>query len=271
MMKWGLICSSNVKKSLSLARDIHDFLSENGTVFVEKDMAHHFDKKGLALSRMDDQADVVVTVGGDGTILRTVKEIEKPVFAINSGGMGFLSEVESKYAMDGLQRVIDGQYTIEERSKLRVDLDGKRLPDAANEITVQTAMIAKIMYFQLFVNNELIETMGADGIIVSTPTGSTSYALSVGGPIMDPTVDAMIAAPLAPFRLSARPWIVPLKKTIRISVLPKSKETKLVIDGNHMELVTPESQIHITGSERKARFVRFGESFYQMVRLKLVR
>ena len=113
--------------------------------------------------------------------------------------------------------------------------------------------------------------MGADGIIIATPTGSTSYALSVGGPIMDPTVDAMIAAPLAPFRLSARPWIVPLKKTLRVSVLPKSKETKLVIDGNHMEIVTPESQINITGSEKKARFVRFGESFYQMVRLKLVR
>jgi NAD+ kinase len=270
-MKWGLVCNPNLKRSLPLTKDIHDFLSENGIVYVEKGSSSHFNKKGYSLSTINDQVDVVVTVGGDGTILRTLKEVEKPVFSINSGGMGFLSEVESKYAMDGLQKVIDGEYTVEERAKLRIDIDGIRLPDAANEVTVQTAMIAKIMYFQLFVENELIETMGADGIIIATPTGSTSYALSVGGPIMDPMVDAMIAVPLAPFQLSARPWIVPLKKTIRVQIMPKSKETKLVIDGQHMEVVTMNSKIKISGSEKKARFIRFGESFYQMVRLKLVR
>jgi NAD+ kinase len=270
-MKWGLVCSSHMKKSISLAKGIYEFLSENGTIYIEKGVASYFGVIGMSLNKMNGLVDVVVTIGGDGTILRTVKEIEKPIFAINSGGMGFLSEVESKYAMNGLQQVIDGNYTIEQRSKLRVDLDGQRLPDATNEATVQTALIAKIMYFQLFVENELIETMGADGIIIATPTGSTSYALSVGGPIMDPMVDAMIAAPIAPFRLSARPWIVPLNKMLRVKVLAKSKETKLVIDGNHMEIVTPKSEITITGSEKKARFIRFGESFYQMVRLKLVR
>jgi len=270
-MNWGLVCSSNRKKSLTLAKDVFEFLSENSNVFIEKDVSSHFNKKGLSLSQINSKVDIVVTVGGDGTIIRTLKEVDKPVFAINSGGMGFLSEVEAKYAMNGLQKVMDGDYNIEERSKLRIDVDGKRLPDAANEVTVQTAKIAKIMYFQLFVENDLIETMGADGIIISTPTGSTSYALSVGGPIMDPSVDAMIVAPLAPFRLSARPWIIPLKKKMRVSVLAKSKETKLVIDGNYVEDVTPKSEILVTGSEKKARFIRFGESFYQMVRLKLVR
>lgn len=270
-MKWGLVCSSNVKKSLSLATDIHSFLCEQGEVFPEKDLSNHLNVKGYTIPQMDKNVDIVVTVGGDGTIIRTLKDAEKPIFAINSGGMGFLSEVESKYAIGGLQKVVDGEYNIEERSKLRVDVNGKRLPDAANEITVQTAKIAKIMYFQLFVENELLETMGADGVIISTPTGSTSYALSVGGPIMDPSVSAMIVAPLAPFRLSARPWIVPLSKKISVNILPKSKETKLVIDGNYVEDVTPESEIEVTGSDKKARFVRFGESFYQMVRLKLVR
>jgi NAD+ kinase len=88
---------------------------------------------------------------------------------------------------------------------------------------------------------------------------------------MDPSVNAMVIAPLAPFKLSARPWIVPLDKKIGIKLLPKSKETKLVIDGYHTENVTTESKIIVTGSEKKARFVRFGESFYEMVRLKLVR
>ena len=88
---------------------------------------------------------------------------------------------------------------------------------------------------------------------------------------MDPSVNAMIVAPLAPFRLSARPWVIPLEKKIGIKIQPKSKESKLVIDGNSSKDVNTNSEIIITGSEKKARFVRFGESFYQMVRLKLVR
>ena len=220
---------------------------------------------------MNKKVDIVVTIGGDGTILTSLEEIEKPIFAINSGGMGFLAEVESKYAIGGLQQVIDGKYNIEERAKLKVTLDGKRLPDAANEVTVQTAKIAKILYVKLFVDGELIESMGADGIIVATPTGSTSYSLSVGGPLMDPCVQAMIIAPLAAFKLSARPWVVPLKREIGITLLPKSKESKLVIDGKYAETINQNSEILITGSEKKARFVRFGETFYQMVRLKLMR
>jgi NAD+ kinase len=113
--------------------------------------------------------------------------------------------------------------------------------------------------------------MGADGVIIATPTGSTSYSLSVGGPIMDPTVNAMIIAPLAAFKLSARPWIVPLDRKVGVQLLPKSKETNLVIDGRFLTPVMQESIISVTGSEKKARFIRFGESFYQMVRLKLMR
>ena len=185
--------------------------------------------------------------------------------------MGFLSEVESKYAIDGLKKVIDGNYNIENRSKLKIILDGNRLPDATNEVTIQTAKIAKIMYYQITVENELLETIGADGVILSTPTGSTSYALSVGGPILDPSVNAILIAPIAPFRLAARPWVVPLSKKINVKILPKSKATKIVIDGQYSKDVTPNSNIIITGSEKSAKFIRFGESFYQMVRLKLVR
>jgi NAD+ kinase len=270
-MNWGIVCKKNVKKAISLAMNVNEFLDENGNVFAEKSFAKATDLKGYALKEINEKADIVVTIGGDGTILLTLEQIDKPIFAINSGGMGFLAEVESKYAIEGLQRVIDGNYNIEERAKLKIILDGKRLADATNEVTVQSDRIAKILYLKIFVDDDLIETMGADGVIVATPTGSTSYSLSVGGPIMDPTVNAMIIAPLAPFKLSARPWIIPLEKNVRMRLLAKSKETKLVIDGRDAKSVTSESDIVVTGSEKKARFIRFGESFYQMVRLKLIR
>ena len=270
-MKWGLICNYNVKKACSLATDLHSFLSENGDVYVENTFAENHGMKGYSHSEINKKTDIVVTIGGDGTILRALEKIDKPIFAINSGGMGFLSEVESKYAKEGLQRVIKGDYNVEERAKLKVMVDGKRLPDAANEITVQTARIAKMIYLQIFVDKELLDTFGGDGVIVATSTGSTSYALSAGGPILDPAVNAMVIAPLAPFKLAARPWVVPLDKKIGVKLLYKSKESKIVIDGENPQLVTTDTDIIITGSEKKARFIRFGESFYQMVRLKLVR
>ncbi|MEF8878797.1 MAG: NAD(+)/NADH kinase [Candidatus Thermoplasmatota archaeon] len=270
-MKWGLIYNLHNEKAKTLAQDTYEFLNKNGEVFLEKKFDEKQNIKEYSLEEINKKSEIIVTIGGDGTILRALTEIEKPIFAINSGGMGFLCESESKYAQSGLQKVIDGDYNVEERAKLKITLDGERLPDAANEATVQTARIAKIMYLQVFVEDELLETLGADGVIVSTPTGSTSYSLSVGGPIMDPSVNAMIVAPLAPFKLSARPWVVPLDKKVRIKVLAKSKEPRLVIDGESPQQVTPDSEIIITGSEKKARFVRFGESFYQMVRLKLVR
>jgi len=272
-MKWGVVCSAHTKRSISLAKDVVDYLGDYGDVFPEETIAKQLEMPGHSFSQLNTYCDVIVTIGGDGTIIRALSEVEKPLFTINSGGMGFLSEVESKFALSGLKKVIDNEYNIEERAKLRVDVEGidEILPDVANEVTLQTARIAKIMYFHIFVEDELLETMGADGVIVATPTGSTSYALSVGGPIMDPTVEAMIIAPMAPFRLSARPWVVPLKKKVQLQVLPKSKETKLVIDGNYSVDVSVDQKITVRESEKKARFIRFGESFYQMVRLKLVR
>jgi NAD+ kinase len=267
-MVFGIVCNPNKKKTLSLAKDIYEFLSKQSTVFVDESLGNYLKIQGYNHSELGRKAD---TIGGDGTIIKSLQDIEKPIFAINSGGMGFLSEVESKYAFEGLQRVIEGKYTIEERAKLQIIYNGVVLADATNEVTVQTARIAKIMYFNLFVEDELLATFGADGVIIATPTGSTSYALSVGGPIMDPSVNAMIVALLAPFSLSARPWVIPLHKTIKVSILPKSKETKLVIDGDINHDVSPKDEILVTGSSKKARFIRFGESFYQMVRLKLIR
>lgn len=270
-MKFGLVCNCKIKKACSKASEIYDFLNSKSDVFVEKNFSEIINVKGYSLEELNKKADIVITIGGDGTILRAMEKVEKPIFAINSGGMGFLTEVDSRNAMNGIKRLMEGKYNIEERAKLKATVDGKRIPDATNEVTVQTGKIAKMIYLQILIENELVETFGADGVIVATPTGSTSYSLSAGGPILDPSVNAMTIAPLAPFKLTARPWVVPLKKKIGIKLLAKSKESKIVVDGEYTQMVNTESKIVITGSEKKARFVRFGESFYQMFRMKLVR
>jgi NAD+ kinase len=270
-MKWGLICNLNIEKAVSLGKEIYEFLKDKDEIVLEDKLAEVLKTGGVSHEEMNKTADIVITIGGDGTILRALEKIEKPIFAINYGGMGFLTEVEPDDAIKGLEKIIGGRYNVEERAKLKVTVDGKRLPDAANEVTVQTARIAKMIHLNIFVEDELIETLGADGAIVATSTGSTSYSLSAGGPLLAPSVNAMVITPLAPFKLSARPWVVPLDKKIGIRMLPKSKESKIVIDGESAQTITLDSDILITVSEKKARFVRFGETFYQMVRLKLVR
>ena len=270
-MKWGIICNYNIEKACKTAKEIYEFLKDNEEIFVEDSYAKNFKVKGYTHEEINNKADIVITIGGDGTILRALEKIEKPIFAINSGGMGFLTESKPEHAKEKISQIMKGNYNVEERAKLKVLVDGKRLPDATNEVTVQTARIAKMIYIEVTIEGESIETFGADGVIVATPTGSTSYALSAGGPILDPSVNAMVIAPLAPFKLSARPWVVPLDKKVGIKLVHKTKESKIVIDGESPQLVNLDSKIEITYSEKKARFVRFGETFYQMVRLKLVR
>ena len=271
-MRFGLVCKPKDEKAFALAKMVYDFLNENKVeVLHEEVLTEKIGKKGYSFEEINKLSDIVITIGGDGTILRALEKIDKPIFAINSGGMGFLTEVESKYAISGVKRILEGKYNVEERMKLKVLLDGKRLSDATNEITLQTANIAKLVEFQIFVETERIEVVKADGIIVATPTGSTSYALSAGGPIIDPSVDAVAIVPLAAFKLSARPWIIPSQKRICIKLTPVSKNAVLVIDGKERHNVTPKNEICVTQSEKKAKFIRFGESFYQMVRLKLTR
>jgi NAD+ kinase len=268
-MKWGVIVKPRDKKAKRIAEDILQFLKERGEeVYFEKGYGVGTKK---TLKELNKLVDMVITIGGDGTILFALKEIDRPIFAINSSVVGFLTEADAKTARSGLERILKGDYQVVERTKLGVIMEGKRLSDAANEITVQTASIAKMIEFEVLVDNEIIESMKADGIIIATPTGATGYALSVGGPIVDPEIRGIIIAPIAPFKLSARPWIVPSKKEVCVELTKESKEAKLVIDGRDYFSMSPGERVCITVSKRKARFVRFGESFYQTVRSKLVR
>ena len=155
-MNWGVVCSGHTKRGIALTDEIITFLKDYGTVYPEKTIAKNISDQGYSFSELNKHCDIVVTIGGDGTIIRTLSEVEKPLFTINSGGMGFLSEVESKFALQGLKQVIDGSYIIEERAKLCVDINGQEtLPDVINEVTLQTARIAKIMY--VLENNQLQE------------------------------------------------------------------------------------------------------------------
>lgn len=274
-MKWGLVCKPSIRHVYRETVTLYGYLQKKKQkVVLETDLARQLKTKGVSLSEMD--ADVFITVGGDGTVLLTLNQTEKPVLAVNAGGVGFLSEVEPKYAPHAIDRILRNDYRIDERAKMACYLDRKRLPDAANEVTLQTARIAKLIKFQLDINGEACDTLRGDGIIVSTSTGSTGYSLSVGGPILHPAVDAVVISPIAPFRLAARPLVIPYQSEIRLTLLERRSaaggaEAKVVIDGHHGQDVRYGQSVVVRASKRKARFIRFNGGFYERVRTKLTR
>ncbi len=274
-LHWGLVCRPSVERAGHVMAELIAYLDEAKLDYtLESTFAESLGRAGVPLDEMD--ADIFVTVGGDGTILRTLHVTEKPIYAINSGAIGFLTEVEPKFAVSGLKRILDGDYFVEERGRLRVSINGERLPDAANEVTVQSAKIAKMIKFELYVGNEFADTIRGDGVVIATTTGSTGYAMSLGGPIVHPAMDGTIIVPIAPFRMANRPLIVPADKNVKVRVVRRasdfqSKDVKVVVDGQHGFGMPLGAEVEAVKSERVSRFVRFGGGFFERVRNKLMR
>ena len=266
-MRFGITANPNIPHA---RKGVEGILAQIGTkhkTVLESDIAVALGKKGTSLEKMD--VDVVLAVGGDGTVLRALQRTAAKVLGINSGSLGFLTEVTAEEFPNALSRLAARDYVVEERTKLKVTVDGERLHDCANEVVLHTAHVAKIRDFEVWLNGTLVQKVRADGIIVATPTGSTSYNLSVGGPIVDPRVEAFVISAIAPFKPAARATVVPTSAQIRVK-LSKPKECLLVLDGQHEVEVKGSEDIRFAGSESRAKLVKFGEDFYRRIEEKLV-
>jgi NAD+ kinase len=265
-MKFGVTANSEIPEAIKVCRKVLTELKDHDVV-LESGIARLFGREGLPIEDMD--VDILVTVGGDGTILRSLQRTKAPIFGINAGALGFLTEITEDELRSGVKRLLDGDYFVEDRVKVKTTVAGQRQFDATNEAVVHTAHIAKIRHFHIYVDDQLAMDVRADGIIVSTPTGSTCYSMAVGGPIVDPRVDAFIISPMAPFKFSARPLVVPLTSKIRLE-LARPKPCLCVIDGQQERGMDGDEMIEFSASEEKGRFVRFERSFYRRMREKLV-
>lgn len=217
-------------------------------------------------------ADLVLVFGGDGTILRSLQLLPKPtpILGINMGEVGFLTVIDPETALYMIDGVLD-DYEVVERVRLAVRLNDFELPCAMNEAVIITSRPAKISQFKIFVDDKFMEDFRADGVVIATPTGSTAYAMSAGGPIVDPRVDGIIIVPLAPYKLSARPWVVPGKSIIKLELMREDKESMVVVDGQYTASVRKSDVLTFTGCDMPALFVKFGDKFYDIVREKLGR
>ena len=241
-------------------------------IFVDQDIALMIGRQGTSVEEMERQkVDFIVSVGGDGTILRTIHKMVDPlpILGINMGTLGFLVDVEPKDSLETLDHLING-FEVDSRSRLKVLLNGICLPPAINEVALLTASPAKMIEFEIIVDGALMEDFRSDGIVIATSTGSTAYAMSAGGPIVDPRVEAIVLVPVAPFKLSSRPWVIPGGSTIEVKLKLPEKEALMVIDGQSTTTISVKDTVVISKAKTPARFVKVTrDGFYAKVKSKL--
>jgi len=262
-----MVCRGEDEDVLVLQRLI-ECVDKRVEVILDEEIADKLKKQGMKIEEMD--VDFLLCIGGDGTILRALHSLKSPipVLGINMGAIGFLTEVQPENAVSTLTALLEG-FEVEKRERLSVKIKGERekMPYAMNEVVVITPKPGKMLHFAIFVDDDELERLRADGVIFATSTGSTAYAMSAGGPIVDPEVNAAIIVPIAPFKLSARPTVVDISREISLDLIGM-KDAELVIDGQFYRAVGKEERISITRGE-PAFFVKIRDKHFLKLRDKL--
>ncbi|MEA2031154.1 MAG: NAD(+)/NADH kinase [candidate division Zixibacteria bacterium] len=222
------------------------------------------------------KVDIVVSMGGDGTLLasaRAVGAICTPLLGINLGSLGFLTQLTPKQLIYALDAIVDGGYQIEERMLLKASVEGGQelsQPYALNDIVVDKGAVSRLIEIFFRVNDEDIVTYRADGMVIATPTGSTAYSLAVGGPIMHPKMMGIIVSPISSFSLSTRPMVFDADDVLELTVKSEDRVAGLTIDGQIMSPLLDTSRVVITKAEFKTNFIVFPQnSFFKVLRNKL--
>jgi len=269
----GLVARFDKRTAIKLAEKLAKRLKEKGLkVYVEDTLAEKTNIEGISIPLEKMKTDFIITIGGDGTILRTCVSIPKPeppLLAINMGVRGFLTEVEPKNTFTAVDKCLKGEFKIEKCMKLAVKTDETRFPDALNEVLVSADEPAKLLYARILKDKEPILSCQADGLMVATQTGSTGYSLSAGGPVLDPGVNAFVLTPICSLSVF-RSIVFPANSKLTI-VVERPKKFLVVIDGQHRRIITSKaSSITVTRSSYETSFIRFQENFYNRLRSRLI-
>ena len=223
----------------SLLRSLGDEIAVESRYyrFLTKDMGWEIPHDSV-IEGDDFQADAVISIGGDGTFLRTATRVGSkgiPMVGVNTGRLGFLADITTDRITDAITRIHNGDYTLEERNLLQISMEGLpqgHTPYALNDIAILKHDISSMIQVATSVGGTPMITYQADGLVVATPTGSTAYSLSVGGPIIAPGTNVICLTPVAPHSLTMRPLVLPAGETIRLDVSSRSHSFLVSIDGN---------------------------------------
>ena len=224
------------------------------------------------------QADLLIVLGGDGTLLSVARAAHPhniPILSVNLGSLGFLAETSIEELYPTLEKILSGKFEIENRMLLNACiLRGKKKVEdhnVLNDVVINKGAVARVINLQVLVNGQYMTSYRADGLIIATPTGSTAYSLSAGGPIVSPNINTIVLTPVSPHSLSARPIVLSDTSQIHVTFRQKYSKINIAADGQEQLTISSEAKIYISKSDIKAKFVYFPsmENYYSKLKNKL--
>lgn len=273
-----LVVNEQKDPNFILANRVTDVIGERASLFIDKKHRDACVKNTKQISKNEySTMDVMLVLGGDGTLLSVAKEASEqniPVIGINLGRLGFLAEIEQNEIKEGLDKFFAGDYFIEDRMMLHAELTDGSKTTALNDIVVTRAnSTLKILDLDIFIDDEYVDDFKADGIIVATPTGSTAYSLSAGGPIVDPSLYSMIVTPICPHKMYSRTIIVPPEKAVTIKCRTSlDNEAVVAADSEILGKLSGNETVVIKIARKKFKLIRLnGYKFFSVLHNKLVK
>jgi len=276
----GIVAKTDRPEAKSVVPELVLWLTGRGLqVVLEKETAALYPRASTVASKADlsTQVDLLIVLGGDGTLLsmaRLVGDLSVPILGVNLGGLGFLTATTLDELFPALETLLDGQMMVDERMMLlaRVLRQGEQLSEyvALNDVVITKSAMSRIINLAVSVEGEAATDYRADGLIISTPTGSTAYCLSAGGPIVYPTMDAMVLTPICSHALTNRPIVIPASLRVEVTLLTENQDVMLTLDGQVGFALKERDTVEIRRATPRIRLVRFPQKhFFSVLRTKL--
>jgi NAD+ kinase len=282
----GIVVKPHQPEALKTICDVVKWLGERGIAVlggpeIERERIEH--ETGCAVEALDHEklaaasVDLILVLGGDGTMIATARmlgDTEVPVLGVNYGGLGYLAEFRVEELYTALESILEGNYRLDTRVMLAVELlrDNKEVARSRvlNDAVINKSALARIIEIEAYLNQQFVNSFRADGLIVSTPTGSTAYNLSAGGPVIYPSMNAVVITPICPFTLSNRPIVVPDDAVIELGLKTRQEDVALTLDGQVGFPLQVEDRVVIRKSRTTFNIVQpMNRNYFEVLRDKL--
>ncbi|NOQ96036.1 MAG: NAD(+) kinase [Desulfobacterales bacterium] len=275
----GIIFKHDFQPAKKECKRLRDWFTQRGITVYTEEMASraHVSQCLEEDTSIPDTVDLVVVLGGDGTLLGAARKVGRyglPILGVNLGGLGFLTEIPLEMLYKDIEKVITGQVTVEPRLMLQASVlrngEEKCRFSVLNDVVINKGALARIIDLRVSIDGHFLTTFRSDGLIISTPTGSTGYNLSAGGPILYPDLEALILTPICPFTLTQRPIIVPDTSVIEVQMGKHNEEVILTFDGQVGFDLMAHDRVIISKSEKKLKLIKSpDQDYYDILRTKL--
>jgi NAD+ kinase len=278
----GLVVRRERPRAIAIGHELAIWLrSRHLKTLAEPEAAAQLGAEPVEREQLASRSDLIVVLGGDGTLLsiaRLVGERETPILGINLGGLGFLTEITTEEAQETLARVLAGDYEVDRRITLDATVEShssggapaaRETFRALNDVVINKRALGRMLELNVVANGERFCSYRADGLIIATPTGSTAYALSAGGPIVFPSLDVVVLAPICPHTLSNRPVVLPDSFEMEVRVKSDDGGAMLTVDGQQTARVASNDAVRVRRGHNPVSLVRSSHSYFEIWRNKL--